>query len=376
MISRTLGLALGLGLLAQPGSAQYSVGTGVDYLGYTFDAGLGVDAVQLFMVPVAVRLPVTDALTLDIFSAWADGRVKRGTTEFRLSGPVDTNVKASYQAMPWALVSIGANIPTGNSTHDGEEAIVASALSTDLLGFREATWGTGFALTSSVATAVRAGGFGLGIAGAYAMRGEFEPSSDVDVMYKPGSEARVRVGLDRNFGNATLTAGATFINYSADQADRVNLFQAGNRLRFDASLAFRAGAGVWTIYGADLIRENGDLTLDVVDDLGVLLDTTVTIVTAKQNLIVGGIIGTVGLGGGFVFRPHVDFRYQTREEADGNEAGSGWILAAGGDIPLRIFGGYEFFPKARVFFGSIQDGMGSGVSLLGMEFRGTMRWMF
>ena len=290
---------------------------------------------QLFLVPVAVRLPITGVLTLDIFSAWADGRVERGDTEFRLSGPVDTNVKASIQAVPWALISIGANIPTGNSTHDGEEAIVASALSTDLLGFREATWGTGFALTSSVATALRAGGFGLGIAGAYALRGEFEPSSDIDLIYKPGSETRVRVGLDRNFGNATLTVGGTFINYSFDQADGLNLFQAGNRLRFDGSLAFRAGAGVWTINGADLIRENGDLTLDIVDDLGALVGDT-TSVTAKQNLIVGGIVGTVGLGGGFVFRPHLDFKYQTREEENGNDAGSGWIFAAGGDIPLRI----------------------------------------
>ncbi len=373
MIRRALGFALALGLLAQPGSAQYSVGTGVDYMGYSFDPGLGMDAAQLFMVPVAVRLPISDALTLDIFSAWAEGRVEQGDTEFRLSGPVDTNVKMSIQAVPWALVSIGANIPTGNSTHDGEEAIVASVLSRDLLGFREATWGTGFALTSSVATAVRAGGFGVGVAGAYAMRGEFEPSSDSELIYKPGSEARVRVGLDRNFGNATLTVGGTFINYSFDQADGLNLFQAGNRLRFDASLAFRAGAGVWTIYGADLFRENGDLTASIVDDLGAFVGDTL-IVTPKQNLIVGGLIGTVGLGGGFVFRPHLDFKVQTREATDGNSEGSGWIFAAGGDIPLRI-GGSEFFPKARVFFGSIQDEMGRDVNLLGLEFRGTVRWM-
>ena len=72
MIRRTLGVSLALAALTQPGTAQYSVGTGVDYLGYSFDAGLGTDAVQLFMVPVAVRLPLTNALTIDLFSAWAD----------------------------------------------------------------------------------------------------------------------------------------------------------------------------------------------------------------------------------------------------------------------------------------------------------------
>ncbi|MDA0327909.1 MAG: hypothetical protein O2958_02685 [Gemmatimonadetes bacterium] len=377
-MSRGLRFALGASLLVatvQPVSAQYVIGGGVDYVGYTFDAGLGADAAQLFMIPVAVRIPVSDALTFDLFGAWAEGRVEQENTVLTLAGPVDASIKASYQATPWALVSIGANIPTGNATHTNEEAIVASVLSTDLLGFREATWGTGLAFTTSVATAATAGGFGLGIAAAYAVRGEFEPSADDPLKYQPGTETRVRLGVDRNFGNSTFTAGASFINYTEDKANKENLFQAGNRLRFDATFAFRAGAGIWTIYGANLMRENGDLRLDVIDELGQLVGQE-TITTAKQNMIVGGLMGTVGLGGGFVFRPHLDYKMQTREEEDGNEAGSGWILAAGGDIPLRIFGGYDFFPKARVFFGSLQDAAGGNISLLGMEFKGTMRWAF
>jgi hypothetical protein len=362
-------------LCASPVTAQYVIGGGVDYLGYSFDTGLGADAAQLFMVPVGIRLPVTPSLTLDIYSAWAEGRIERNNQVLKLSGPVDTSVKAAYAVTPWALLSVGINVPTGNSSHSNEEAIVASFLSTDLLGFRETTWGTGLAVTSSVATAVNRGGFGLGIAAAYAARGEFQPSAEDELQYQPGSETRIRVGLDRNFGSSTFTAGATLINYTDDKADGTNLFKAGARTRFDASYAFRAGAGVWTIYGADLIRGNGDLQLSIVDDVGAFLSDT-TITTAKQNLIVGGVMGTVGLGGGFVFRPHIDFKHQTREEAGGDTAGSGWILAAGGDIPLRIFGGYEFFPKARVYFGSIEDASGATIGTVGMEFKGTMRWNF
>jgi len=36
-------------------------------------------------------------------------------------------------------------------------------LATDLLGFREATWGTGFAVTTGIATARRGGQWGLGL---------------------------------------------------------------------------------------------------------------------------------------------------------------------------------------------------------------------
>ena len=378
MTLRTLGSGAALLLalsIAAPANAQYVAGGGVDYLGYSFDEGLGADAAQLMMIPVAVRIPAGDKLIFDLFGAWAEGRVEQENQVFSLSGPVDTRLKASYQAMPWALVSVSANLPTGNSAHDGQEAIVASVLSTDLLGFRETTWGTGTAITTSVASAATAGGFGIGIAAAYSARGEFEPSADDPTLtYQPGNETRVRVGIDRNFGTSTFTAGGTFVTYTDDQARGENLFQAGNRLRFDASYAFRAGAGVWSIYAADLMRENGDLTLDIIDQNGDFVSDT-TVVTAKQNLIVGGIIGTVGIGGGYVFRPHVDYKYQTREETGGSEAGSGWMVAAGGDIPIRI-AGTEFFPKARVYFGSIKDINEVAVSTLGMELNGTIRVNF
>ena len=358
---------------SSPLLGQLSVGSGAEFLGYSFDDGLGADAAQLFLVPVAVRIPIASILSLDFYTAWAEGRVEQGNTQFKLSGLVDTQVQATVQATPFALITLGANLPTGNPTHSSQEAVVASVLSTDLLGFREATFGAGTAFTSSLATAVRAGGFGLGIAGAYSMRGEFEPTEGDDLTYQPGSETRVRVGLDRNFGNSTFTAGGTFITYTSDQADGSNLFQAGNRLRFDASFAFRAGAGVWTLYAADLIRSNGDLTLQIVDAFGAVGQDQVA--TAKQNLLVAGIVGTVGLGRGFVFRPQVDFKLQSRREPDGSDPGSGWILATGTDIPMRLFG-VEFFPKARILFGSIKNETGTSIPLLGMEFKGTLRLTF
>jgi hypothetical protein len=371
--------------LAAPVAGQ-SVGVGVDYLGYDFDAGLNADAAQLLMVPLAVRFPVGESVQIDAFGAWAEGRVEQNGTVLTLTGPVDTGLKASWQATPWALVSVGANLPTGNSAHNSEEAVVAAVLSNDLLGFREATWGTGMAVTSSVAVARKMGGLGLGIAAAYAARSGFEPTeadaggTPIDLTYQPGNEVRIRAGLDKNFGNSTLTLGGTFINYAEDRVSddlgsERNLFQAEKRLRFDGSYAFRAGSGLWTIYAADLIRENGDLRVAVVDDQNNPVGEDI-LKTAKQNLLIAGFMGTVRVGGGFVFRPHVDFKNQAREEADGNTAGSGWMVAAGGDIPLRIFGGYEFFPKARVYWGSIEDPNGVGVSTLGLEFNGKFRFNF
>jgi len=303
--------------------------------------------------------------------------VERADTVYKLSGPVDTGVQASYQATPWALVTLGANVPTGDAQHDGQEAVVAALLSTDLLGFREASWGRGFAVTGSVAVARSMGNFGLGLAGAYSMRGTFKPNADDTTLeYQPGSEARIRLGLDRNFGNSTLTFGGTFIDYTSDQANGQNLFQAGRRFRFDATYAFRMGVGVWTIYAADLMRQNGTLRLPNIDSQGAPLGSFTDINTPKQNLGIVGFMGSLELGNGFVFRPHVDLKLQSREDSSGSDAGSGWIVAAGGDIPLRIFGGHDFFPKARVLIGSLKDGAGAGVRVFGMEFKGTVRATF
>jgi hypothetical protein len=376
---RTRRLAWALALLAlagaAPAAAQLTIGASADYLGYSFDDGLGTEAAQLFMVPVGVRFAATDALTFDASSAWAKGSIERQGTTLELTGPVDTSVRVAYQALPWGLVTVGVNVPTGNSKHDAEEAIVAALLSTDLLGFREASLGRGFAVTSSLAVAGNVGGLGVGVAGAYALRGKFNPSAEQsDLEYQPGSEARVRVGVDRNFGNSTLTLGGTFTTYSDDQADGRNLFQAGNRYRFDATYAWRMGAGVWTLYGADLYRQNGDLSLEVLDGQGVSQGFT-NIETPKQNLAIVGLMGAVGIGGGYVFRPHIDFKLQSREDASGSDEGSGWLAGAGGDLPMRVFGG-DFFPKARVILGSIKDAAGAGKGVLGLEFTGTMRASF
>jgi hypothetical protein len=371
-------VALVAGLVAaSPARAQTVVGGGVDFMSYAFAEGLGADAAQLFMIPVAVQVPVTGALAFDLYGAWAEGRVEVGNTVYKLSGPIDTGVRASYQATPWALVTLGANLPTGDAQHDGDEAVVASLLATDILGFREASWGRGLAFTGSVAAARNMGSVGLGLAGAYSVRSKFNPSAEDDALeYQPGNEARIRLGLDRNFGNSTLTLGGTFINYTEDQANGTNLFQAGKRFRFDATYAFRMGAGVWTVYAADLVRQTGTLMLPDVDGGGTPLGTFTSIDTPKQNLAVLGFMGTLELGGGFVFRPHVDFKLQSREDSAGSDAGSGWLVAAGGDIPLRIFGGRDFVPKGRIMIGSLEDADGAGVRVFGMEFKGTVRATF
>ncbi len=104
-------LALVVGLACPAASVQQAIGVGVDYMGYSLDEGLGADAVQLFMIPVAVRLPLGDAVSLDLAATWAQGKVEREDTDFTLQGVTDTRLKLNWSATPWALVSVGASPP-------------------------------------------------------------------------------------------------------------------------------------------------------------------------------------------------------------------------------------------------------------------------
>jgi hypothetical protein len=316
--------------------------------GYSFGADNGVESTTLLLTPIAFTMPVSRALTLDLYGAYARGAVNLSNETHTLQGIVDTRIRASYAVTPWAVVSAAINLPTGNATHDSEEAIVASALSMELLGFREALWGTGFGFTTGVSTAGRFGNTGLGIGASYRVASEFEPSEDQAFKYTPGNEVRVRVALDQNVGaNNKLTLGVTFQNYAEDKVDGRNLFAPGNRIRGDLAYSFRTGpASTWTFYVADVHRENGDVTLQLTQGGTATGDTTFE--AGHQNMAVVGVAGALRMGT-LALRPSADARLLTRESGEEE----GWLAGVGTDIPFRA-GNTEVVPSVRVSYGQLE----------------------
>lgn len=366
--------ATALALLTLPaaqarGQGAQSLGAGTHFQGFRFDRTLGIEVANLLLTPVAYRLRLGQSLETDLYAAYARGAVQVDNRVFTLSGFVDTRLRAVWQLRPWAAVTVALNLPTGNATHDAGEARVASVLATDILGFREASWGTGFALTSGVATAHRVGDWGVGVGLSYRLADQFEPRADTAVKYAPGDETRLRLALDRTFGQNKLTLGFTFQSYAQDKVDGRNLFQSGNRVRGDVTYAFRSGRSTWTAYAANIWRERGDVRLDIVDASGAVVGDT-TFQTGWQNLFVAGLTGAVPVVTGFNVRPAVDVRVQSREET----GGAGWVLAAGADVPLRFLGTYDLFPRGRFLFGQLENEQGLSRSLWGGELGITVRW--
>jgi hypothetical protein len=360
-------------LLSSPASgqtAQHAFGSGVQFQRYSFSESLGAEAASLTLIPLAYTLPIGRRFDLELYSAYASGSVEKGGSAYTLQGPVDTRVRARVQVSPWAVFTALVNLPTGKSAHDDEEAVVASVLSTDILGFQEANWGTGTAITAGFATAHQGGSWGVGLGASYRLSTGFEPTEGSNLTFEPGNEIRVRLGVDRNVGESgKFTAGITAQNFSEDQYDGRNLFQAGNRFRLDASYAFRSGRSTWALYAVNIWREAGDAFLDLVNPDGDIVGDT-TLVVGSQNLLIVGVNGSTPLGSTLHIRPSLDLRYQAREEGNGE----GWIIGAGGDLPLKAFGSFDVFPRGKLLFGSLTNISGVSEGLWGFELGLTLRW--
>ena len=344
-------------LLAAPAQAQLANGFGVtvapDYRAINLDESLAANSVSLLLLPVAVVVPIGDDFVIDAYAAYAQGSVETSTETLSLSGPVDTQLRGTWAATPWARFTLGLNLPTGEGTHSAEEAEVAAMLSTDLFGFREASFGVGMGVTTGVALAHQMGDWGVGYGASYRLTGEFEPSEDTSTVYSPGDELVARIALDRNVGTGgKLTFGGTYQHYSDDEFGD-NLFQPGARIRADAAYSFRAGRSTTlAFYLADFWRQQGEVSLISVPDA--------TGEVGSQNVVLVG--AGADLGGRLALSPRADFRVLTNEDG----TGSGWMGSVGTGVDVGL-GGVDLTPRARVMMGALQAETGEHQGMTGFE---------
>lgn len=225
-----------------------------------------------------------------------------------------------------------------------------------------------------MATARRVGSWGLGLGVSYRAADEFEPRSDTSLAYSPGNELRVRVGLDRNVGETgKFTAGFTLQSFQTDEFGGRNLFQSGNRVRVDATYAFRAGSTTWSVSAADVWRAEGDLSQQTLNSSGAVVGESL-VATETQNLLFASLRRAIPIRSTLYLRPIVDFRLQDLGTLPGEvDVGGSWILGGGFDLPLRVMG-LDVFPRAKVNVGRIKAPDGTTQGLIGIETSGTVRF--
>lgn len=360
-IALIVAIALSLVAAAQPALAQ-TVAGGAVHRTFTLDESLAATSASLTLVPVAAEIPLGRALALELYGAYALGSIERGDSTLELTGPVNANVRAVWAAAPWARVTVGLSVPTRDAAHDAEEAQVAAILSTDLLGFREVSFGSGGAITTGVAFAHQVGDWGVGWGGSYRLASEFEPLADTAVTYAPGSQLVLRVAGDRNLGaTGKLTLGASWQHF-ADDEFASNLFRPGPRLRTDIAYAFRRGESTWSLFVTDIWRSQSDATLG---DDAAAIDTTVT---GSQNVLVLGGWGALAAAG-VRLEPRADVRLLSREDG----VASGWIGSVGLGVPVRL-GPLDALPRVGVMVGAVENAAGDRPGITGLEAELTLRW--
>jgi hypothetical protein len=332
-----------------------SVVTGVQARNYSIEDGTET---RQFAFPLAFALPVSARLSLDVGAYYASTESEGNT----ISGLTDTQIRASYVFGRDALVAtVMVNLPTGE-TQEFNQTATSGAAAANFLSFPVNAYRTGTSVTGGLAAATELGSWNVGLAGSVRYSGEYEPFSDIDTRYSPGTEARFKLGLERLFGSSRLTFGFTFSTFGNDNFEDLGgggsgEYQPGNRFIGEMALAFLAGSGSITGYVWDYYRNSAGGTLN------------------KENILAFGASGSWPIGANIRLEPLVESRFWSPED------GSGKLFGAGAALRIPLGDRFTFSPSGRFDLGSTQFpdppvSDGSDHDITGWGFSGLLRYEF
>jgi hypothetical protein len=260
-------------LRAQASDALYariSALTGWDMRSYDFDSA--IPGTSQWRIPVIGVAPVGRRVSVDVTANYASSRVEAPDGTRTLEGFTDTQLRVLYTASRDRLVtSLSVNLPTGKQDLSEDEFLVSGAMSSNYLTFPVGPAGTGFNATAGLAWVRPLGAWNLGLSGSYRYQGTYTPLADSagSTEYDPGSEFRVRGGLDRLFGQRTrMTLGLTFSTFSTDQFGGTGVtpgtYKPGARLIGEFAVSRAVGRTTLSFVAWDYYRSAGD-TNEVTD---------------------------------------------------------------------------------------------------------------
>ncbi len=340
--------------------------TGVEVRQYGFDSKSPIDHVRQIAVPIAVAVPLGRRFSFDIGTWYASTNVKSDQGDDTFSSLTDTQLRLAYTFGADAVVaSVVVNLPTGKNTTTQAQFGTAAGASSNFLLFPVNSYGSGTSVTPGLAAATTLGTWNVGLAASVRWSAEYQPFSDTaveEIDYKPGVEARFRLGVDRLVGRSRLTFGGTFSTFSNDEftdgavgGTGSSTYSPGNRFLIDASLVSPAGSGSVAVYAWNYHR----------------VASSTTGFGAKENIFAGGVSGSFPMGTKMSFEPMVEARLWSPE------SGKGSLFGAGTGLRIQLSPAIAFVPSGRVDFGSITatDGAESS-SVFGWDLAGMLRYSF
>lgn len=285
-----------------------------------------------------------------------------------VSGLLDTEVRLSWNVLPGKLIAVATGvIPTGSKTVDPQQLAVLGAISSDLIGYSASSLGSGGNVGGGLIGAVPLGKFSAGLGATYKQSMSYQPLSSDSNMLLPGTELRLRAGLEGNLARRTFLRAAAIVAQSTpDKLSGATRNGVGTRIIAYLSVNQSFGKASITVYGFDVYRggpqiQDGNAAILPKGNLiagGARMDYALNPrTTISPRLEYRGSAAAPDASGGAVlqrlgssFRFGVDARQQIKTGMAavlqaGGAAGS--ILQSGSSIPfsgLRIALSFEFTP--------------------------------
>jgi hypothetical protein len=270
--ARVLGVVPSLLVLAAvpaAGQSRASGRTAVFFESYDFpkpDSGPGLvfDRVGELTIPIGLTYDLGRLGSLALSAGYARVTLRSADTarlaNQEVSGPLDTEVRLSLNVVPGkAVVLLTGALPTGTKSVEQQELSVLGAISSDVIGFAVSSLGTGGNLGAGFAGALPLGRWAAGFGGSFKQPLGYQPVLGESRQLKPGSEVRLRGGLEGPLGRRTYLRLAGILARTAK--DRVAIggsdsVRNGVGNRFITYLSVNQGIGRLgiTAYGFDVLR--------------------------------------------------------------------------------------------------------------------------
>lgn len=216
---------------------------GAVYQTYTDGTGPVEREISEVSLPTAVFVPLGSSLGLSVLASHA---TVSGDNLETISGLTDVKLGASfYQRVGQGslVVSVGANLPVGETEFTEEEYSTAVAQSLHVYNFRVRGYGQGFNVAPGFTFAYPVSErVVLGVGASYQSRGGYRPVVLLDADYNPGDEVLVTGGVDIRLSQTlNFSADATYTTYDADTIEEEEVFTAGDKLTATGQLLGRFG---------------------------------------------------------------------------------------------------------------------------------------
>ena len=272
---------------------------------YSFDDGLAFKKVAEFTVPVTITYQLGTfgniALSTGYASVDLTSADPTSLPSQKLSGVLDTEARLTVNLLPGRLVGLvtGA-LPTGVKTVEFEELSILGAISSDVIGFSTSSLGTGGSFGVGFAGAVPFGRMALGFGATFSKPLEYRPVSGQTDDLTPGSDFRLRTGLEGPIARRTyLRVTGIFARRAKDAINGSSRNGVGNRIIGYASVNQGLGSNSLTVYVFDVLRGNPQIEQTAVG----------AAILPKGNLIGAGAQLSVPLGFRTSVEPQIEYRY-------------------------------------------------------------------